>query len=996
MLLQVLQKHLNEQMPWPKDVNPQLSEGICQIIAKMVAKSADDRYQEPSEISADLDILEEGGELKIDDTAFANSSVKVPTTIRQRASGRKLSERGSGRFAALKASCDEKKNSIAVIAGIAGIAVIVLVIGVAMFGGETKPPRKPPKAKEEVVSGEPKVVTRRNVAERGPDAIPPEDDDSPRTPRVPTSPDEVQPEVATHKSVEPVKVPTKEPLKEPAMVNETVREPVVVRPPDIPTRAIPVSTGPKLAPLLAAFDTAMASSDYVTARRSAAMAAANRANASHAEVLSAASRVAAALLELPEAYARGAEALIGSNVRLRLKKGRVKATIKGVTDEGIAVTTTYTINGQKRERKRMLKWAGLHARELDELAKLGGVKPDPSNRAIATAYKKLALKDFGGASSALGSAGLHPLVAHLKSRIAELDPEQRLALENQKTRALAESWTPAQIKTALWLDAADASTITQVDGAVSRWKDKSGNGNHATQGNGSRQPSYRASDAMLGGMPSLYLPDDRHRFLETPSLTAQRLYMVCYYKDGLATTFESYHTILGDIDNLRTMRGISKDNSWGTDEKSFFAGGGIYRNGSTTSSGGRALPMPATLWKADTGGVALTRAWRVLGGVKNWQLWDGGLGELILTDGSEDLATQQRIEGYLARKWGLGSSLPARHPYKASGVTKPRTRSVRNSTGYTKAVLADKPVVYYRLGESYAARAVRNFGSGGAAWDGMLTGRGGFGARGASKALGTALDLSGRNDGYITTGRNISDILNQTASMEFWIKTTQITDGTWRAAAIAGQDNSKGADIWWGINYYGKIGIMAGKPETGAFAGPINDGEWHYVLMTFDKPAGVISVYLDGNPTATATFNLGGDDELTKPYVMTYNRVGHGDSQHGKKLDAVIDEVAIYNRVLTGADGRAHYEAAGVATSRRRPTPPAAVPRKKTGASGDEQDARKAWRDIQAKAKEKNLSAAKKWALLMSIKAFEDRYGGTEFAASIIGELARIKVHALE
>jgi hypothetical protein len=33
-------------------------------------------------------------------------------------------------------------------------------------------------------------------------------------------------------------------------------------------------------------------------------------------------------------------------------------------------------------------------------------------------------------------------------------------------------WNPSMISTALWLDAADASTVTTVSGAVSQWNDK--------------------------------------------------------------------------------------------------------------------------------------------------------------------------------------------------------------------------------------------------------------------------------------------------------------------------------------------------------------------------------------------------------------------------------------------------------------------------------------------------------------------------------------------
>lgn len=51
-------------------------------------------------------------------------------------------------------------------------------------------------------------------------------------------------------------------------------------------------------------------------------------------------------------------------------------------------------------------------------------------------------------------------------------------------------WTPANITTALWLDANDSSTITLNGSTVSQWSDKSGNARHATQGVGANQPLY--------------------------------------------------------------------------------------------------------------------------------------------------------------------------------------------------------------------------------------------------------------------------------------------------------------------------------------------------------------------------------------------------------------------------------------------------------------------------------------------------------------------------
>ena len=50
----VLVKHISEEIPYPTDVNPNVSERISEIIARMMAKSPSERYQSPSEILADL------------------------------------------------------------------------------------------------------------------------------------------------------------------------------------------------------------------------------------------------------------------------------------------------------------------------------------------------------------------------------------------------------------------------------------------------------------------------------------------------------------------------------------------------------------------------------------------------------------------------------------------------------------------------------------------------------------------------------------------------------------------------------------------------------------------------------------------------------------------------------------------------------------------------------------------------------------------------------
>ena len=57
---EVLMKHMNEEIISPRDIDRTLSDGLCQIIEKMMAKSREDRYQTPKELLRDLMLVYSG------------------------------------------------------------------------------------------------------------------------------------------------------------------------------------------------------------------------------------------------------------------------------------------------------------------------------------------------------------------------------------------------------------------------------------------------------------------------------------------------------------------------------------------------------------------------------------------------------------------------------------------------------------------------------------------------------------------------------------------------------------------------------------------------------------------------------------------------------------------------------------------------------------------------------------------------------------------------
>jgi hypothetical protein len=48
---------------------------------------------------------------------------------------------------------------------------------------------------------------------------------------------------------------------------------------------------------------------------------------------------------------------------------------------------------------------------------------------------------------------------------------------------------------------------------------------------------------------------------------------------------------------------------------------------------------------------------------------DGAVGEVVVGNGALSDGDREKIEGYLAHKWGLTANLPAAHPYKSLAPT---------------------------------------------------------------------------------------------------------------------------------------------------------------------------------------------------------------------------------------------------------------------------------------------------------------------------------------
>lgn len=246
----------------------------------------------------------------------------------------------------------------------------------------------------------------------------------------------------------------------------------------------------------------------------------------------------------------------------------------------------------------------------------------------------------------------------------------------------AGNWTPsnATVEVRLWLDGADSDRVQLAGSVVSNWLDKSGNALNFVQATDSYRPTYNS--AGLDGKGTIEFDGVDNR-LGTPDAAAVQFGtndFACYFvgmttstndEDGTFVSknyngFESYRL----RDNFGGyMAGASK-NAWysGALVENEYAVLAHLRTGSVNMVWVNGVC--GTISPTNTGSVSKSGTGLYLGaraGTANWL--EGGIAEIVILYGTISQADMQRMEGYLAHKWGLEANLPAEHPYKSAAPT---------------------------------------------------------------------------------------------------------------------------------------------------------------------------------------------------------------------------------------------------------------------------------------------------------------------------------------
>jgi len=235
-------------------------------------------------------------------------------------------------------------------------------------------------------------------------------------------------------------------------------------------------------------------------------------------------------------------------------------------------------------------------------------------------------------------------------------------------------WTPAQLATVAWVDAADTGTFSGVGGAVSEWRDKSGHGRHLVQSEPSKQPSRRLT--LTGTRFVSFNAASSQELGNTAFVTGtQQLTILAVYRyntvnsgarilslrrtevaggqldifsfgapsgDRAGYRFPTNANVAGDATDTE-LRLIGYTTSGNNSQK-------LYKNGAFVAERTSTV-TPFTseeFYLGSQGGSAYASA---------------DLHEVVVLDGVSD-QERTKLEGYLAHKWGLAAALPENHPYK--------------------------------------------------------------------------------------------------------------------------------------------------------------------------------------------------------------------------------------------------------------------------------------------------------------------------------------------
>lgn len=238
------------------------------------------------------------------------------------------------------------------------------------------------------------------------------------------------------------------------------------------------------------------------------------------------------------------------------------------------------------------------------------------------------------------------------------------------------------------------------------------------------------------------------------------------------------------------------------------------------------------------------------------------------------------------------------------GTERPERSTAEPNRTYNRAVLADRPVRYYRMGEPSGTTMV-DAGSNGR--DGTYHGVAIAQPGALAGDPNTAALFDGVND-YCSMP--VLDLAGRSFTLEGWIKpvdhsgpTNYMIFGMWKSWATGE----------WGDLLLASNGQMIFRFGGGASyladVGTFTFGTWQHVAVVYDHAASTLTMYRNGAPVSGALVSGPPTGFTARDIPITLGWAVHSSNFYGGNLD----EMALYYAPLPASRIKAHYDARAVA-----------------------------------------------------------------------------------
>lgn len=464
-------------------------------------------------------------------------------------------------------------------------------------------------------------------------------------------------------------------------------------------------------------------------------------------------------------------------------------------------------------------------------------------------------------------------------------------------------FTPKSIAgCALWLDAADSSTVIG-SAPITAWTDKSDAGRTVTITSG---PTYGTTSQH--GNNTLYFNNN--------TITSSLASAVGTGDFTLVAVWYQYSAGTNTVLSLGTVASSSQSLGFSGNKYNFYQYGDVNESAysSTTPSwvvqiGTRIASVKKVYINGNVGSTPSSTSYNqavttiTIGKGDNFAI-TGEIGEILVYTGTMSDASRQQLESYLTQKWGLTASLPAGHAFYTNPGGGPQLGIVKTTISMTQRV---SPIVSAGLVYHLDAGNAASYPGSGSTWSDLAS-------SGISMTLYGSPTYSSANGGYLSFVPSSSQYGSTSTSLA--------AASTWTIEAFIYYNgtNSSGlpcifTDVYYGttgtiqwalgsLNGGGSTTLQAGYFSGGWFTtpvqSPLTSGNWYHVVGTYDGTN--IKLYINGSLNQTTASS-------TAP---VRNAGGHRIMRRWDTADYWGGNLAvlrIYNSALSLTDVSQNYSA---------------------------------------------------------------------------------------